>query len=358
VAGVKDGAARPLARRERVTVRAPSPEDGESLAALWKLLWDVHESWGSYPGSQDADVYRDLAVRLSEEARARGARPLSGRHVHLVAELTEEGKSRVIGQVEGWIDRHGVDTRTKWTCEVRSLVVAEDGRHVGAARALLDRLAGVAGEALQGAPCVLAAEVLEDNPAMAFYRKVGFHMPAHSVRMKTEVARDVRPVRPARLAVPQDALPLAFLEGNLAERRRLARDERFDRPRALDAAFVDAIATHLAVASRRGTNDPAELIAVDTRNIPRASATLAFAALDPPFLPGVRAVLSRLSLDATTHPTTVVPGLVALAGRLARLAGAEHLEVVDLPPPGTPTHAALVALGAYPWSKVALRDVT
>ncbi len=359
MAGVKESPrARTLASaNDLVRVRAPLPEDGESLSRLWKLLWDVHESWGSYPGSRDPDVYRELSLRLTEEARVRGPRPLSGRHVHLVAALVEEGNSRTIGQVEGWIDRHGIDPRTKWTCEVRSLVVSEDGRHVGAARALLDGLAGVARDALHGSPAVLAAEVLEDNPAMAFYRRVGFHTPAHSVRMRTDVARDVRPLCPARIAVPQDALPLAFLEGGLAERRRLARDDRFDRPRALDAAFVDAIATHLALASQRGTNDPAELIAVDGKNLPRASATLAFAALEPPFLPGVRAVLSRVSVDATTPPSAVVPGLVSLAGRLAKLAGAEHLEIVDLPPAATPLHDALVAVGAGPWSRVALRDV-
>lgn len=338
-------------------VRAPVPEDGAGLAALWKHLWDVHESWGSYPGSPDPAVYGDLAVRLAEEARARGSRALSGRHVHLVAVREGEGRGEPLGQVEGWIDRHGVDTRTKWTCEVRSLVVAENGRHLGAARALLAALADVARDAVHRAPAVLAAEVLDANPAMAFYRKLGFRMPAHSVRIRTSAARDVPSPRPARVAVPDDALCLAFLEGNLSERRRLAGDDRFDRPRALDAALVDAISLHLAMASRRGTTEPAELVAVDPKNVPRASATLAFATLDPPFLPGVRAVLSRVAVDASVDPRLVLPGLVALAGRLARLAGAEHLEIVDLPPPRTPIHDTFVAVGATVWSCVALRDV-
>ena len=55
----------------RVHVRAPRPTDGRRLAGLWKVLWDVHESWGSYPGSTDPRVYDDLAQRLSDEARAR-----------------------------------------------------------------------------------------------------------------------------------------------------------------------------------------------------------------------------------------------------------------------------------------------
>lgn len=348
-------------------MRAPTAEDGPRLAELWRLLWDVHESWGSYPGSQDDDVYRELGRRLSDEARARGAMPLSGRHVHLVASVGEafgiesldEAGSEVVGQVEGWIDRYGVDPRTKWTCEVRSLVVSEEARHLGAARALLDKLADTARDALHGAPAVLAAEVLEDNPAMAFYKKLGFVTPAYSVRLPTDRAQDV-PVRPpyvARLAVPEDALALTFLEANLAERRRISRDERFDGPRALDAALVDAVAIHLASGAHRASSDPAELVVVDRKNVARASATLAFATLDPPFLPGVRAILSRTSIDATTPPGEVFPALVRLAGRLSRLAGANHLEIVDLPAPDSPMYRATTALGSIPWSRVALREV-
>ncbi len=359
----------------RVVVRAPSPHDGPRLAELWRHLWDVHESWGSYPGSRDEKVYKDLGLRLGEEARARGPLPLSGRHVHLVATLEDgreggpyvdadrpERAADIIGQVEGWLDRHGSDPRTKWTCEVRSLVVSEETRHVGAARALLKALAMVTREALHGTPALLAAEVLEENPAMAFYLKLGFFTPAYSVRLRTARAQDVavHPSHLARLAVPEDALALTFLEANLAERRRLSRDERFDRPRALDASLVDAIAIHLATVRRtRGTNgDPAELVVVDRHNVPRASATLAFAPLEPPFLPGVRAMLSRASIDATTPANAVMPCLVRLAGRISRLAGAEHLEVVDLPAPGSTLHAAALAVGGTPWSRVALRDVS
>jgi hypothetical protein len=89
----------------------------------------------------------------------------------------------------------------------------------------------VARGATLDAPTVLAAEVLERNPAMAFYRKLGFWMPAYSVRTKTSEARDVseHPSYSARLGVPEDALAVTFLEANLAERRRLARDDRFAR---------------------------------------------------------------------------------------------------------------------------------
>ena len=345
----------------RVHVRAPRPTDGRRLAGLWKVLWDVHESWGSYPGSTDPRVYDDLAQRLSDEARARGGSPLHGRHVHLVAAVGDSpGEDSIaVGQVEGWIDRHGESPKTKWTCEVRSLVVAEDARHLGAARALLDELANVARHALHGAPAVLAAEVLDANPAMAFYRKLGFVMPVHSVRVATSSARAQAPAPGfvGRVAVPEDALPLAFLDANLAERRRLVGDSRFDGPRALDAALVDAIALHLGNATRRAPTDPAELVVVDRRNVPRASATLVFATLEPPFVPGVRAVLSRPSFDATTSPYLLFPALVQLAGRLACLAGAEHLEIVDLPGLETDTTRAALATGAVPWSRVALRNV-
>ncbi len=336
-------------------VRAPAPTDGERLAGLWKLLWDVHEGWGSYPGSRDERVYRELGVRLAEDARTRGASPSLGRHIHLIASVAGEA----VGQVEGWVDRHGLDPRTPWTCEVRSLVVSEDARHIGAARSLLRELARVASELTHGAPTLLAAEVLEQNPAMAFYAKLGFWTPAYAVRLPARLAQDLAAGAPwtARLAVSADALPICFLEANLAERRRSGRDRRFDPPRALDASLVDAIARHLEQARARRTSEPAELVVVDRRNVPRASATLAFATLEPPFLPGVRAILSRISLDHGVPPDELLPGLVQLAGRLARLAGADHLEVVDLAAPGSALHHAALRLGAAPWSRVALREV-
>jgi len=36
-------------------VRAPREGEGTSVARLWRELWDVHESWGGYPGEHDAD---------------------------------------------------------------------------------------------------------------------------------------------------------------------------------------------------------------------------------------------------------------------------------------------------------------
>ena len=153
-----------------ITVRAANPDEWRAIAGLWRELWDAHEAWGGYAGTRDERVYDQLAHRLAEDARVRGGQPILGRHIHLVA-VADAG---VIGQVEGWFERHGVDEATPFTCEVRSLIVSARARTRGAGRALLDGLAGVARQLSRGAPVVLAAEVLEPNPAHAFYATVGY----------------------------------------------------------------------------------------------------------------------------------------------------------------------------------------
>jgi hypothetical protein len=95
----------------------------------------------------------------------------------------------------------------------------------------------------------------------------------------------------------------------------------------------------------------------DARGVARASGTLTFANLEPPFLPGVRAILARVSHDTCLPAVEALGPLVRLAGQLAHLAGARHLEVVDLPAPGSALYEAARGLGAAPWSRVALRDV-
>src|SRR5690606_26139923 len=125
-------------------------------------------------------------------------------------------------------------------------------------RALLEALAEVARHMGRGAPVVLAAEVLEPNPAHAFYAKIGYAPVSWSARLSTSDTDDT-PLSPrgtgrgltigpwtARQATPDDAIEIALLDPALAARRRQQGDVRFDRPRAVDATFIGALASHLA----------------------------------------------------------------------------------------------------------------
>jgi hypothetical protein len=274
-----------------------------------------------------------------------------GRHVHLVA-ATDSG---VVGQVEGWFERHGVDEATPFTCEVRSLIVSSRARTRGAGRALLEGLADVARQLSRNAPVVMAAEVLEPNPAHAFYANVGYAPVSWTARVGTEGAPMEAANEPfvARLATSSDALPIALLDPALAARRRAQGDIRFDRPRAVDATFVGALAAHLA---RPGaTHDQSELVVVDPGGVVRASASLTVMSLDPPFLPARRGLLGRFAMDPAIDPRPMVGPLVRLGRRLAHLRGAATLELTDLDPPGSPIHGAAMAAGAVPWSRIVER---
>lgn len=333
-----------------IAVRAANPAEGGAIAGLWRELWDAHEAWGGYAGTRDVRVYEQLAHRLSEDARVRGGQPILGRHIHLVA-AADEG---VVGQVEGWFERHGVDEATPFTCEVRSLIVSSTARTRGAGRALLDGLAGVAKQLSRGAPVVLAAEVLEPNPAHAFYTNVGYTPVSWTARVITEGALEPSPHEPyvARVATPNDALPIALLDPALAARRRSQGDIRFDRPRAVDATFVGALAAHLA---RPAANDQSELVAIDRGGVVRASASLTVMSLDPPFLPARRGLLGRFAMDPAVDPRPLVATLVRLGRRLALLRGAATLELTDLDPPGQPINEGAMGIGASPWSRIVER---
>ena len=333
-----------------VNVRGANPEEGHAIAGLWRELWDAHEAWGGYAGTRDAWVYEQLAHRLSEDARVRGGQPVLGRHIHLVAQ-TEQG---IIGQVEGWFERHGVDEATPFTCEVRSLIVAGRARTRGVGRALLDGLAGVARQLSRGAPVVLAAEVLEPNPAHAFYLNVGYTPVSWTARIATDGAVDPAMLEAysARIATPNDALPIALLDPALASRRRAQGDIRFDRPRAVDATFVGALAAHL---SRPAASDQSELVAVDHGGMVRASASLTVMSLDPPFLPARRGLLGRFAVDPALDPRPLVAALMRLGRRLALMRGAATLELTDLDPPGSALHEGTRLVGGLPWSRIVER---
>jgi GNAT superfamily N-acetyltransferase len=339
-----------LTRPSRVLVRGAVPGEGAAIATLWRELWDAHEGWGGYPGSRDPRVYAQLARRLDDDARVRGGHPILGHHIHLVGDVD----GLPCGQVEGWFDRHGVDTATPFTCEVRSLVVHAPQRGLGAGRALLDALAQAARALSRGTPCVLAAEVLEANPAHAFYTRLGYAPVAWCARVDAS-GPGSRPHVGARIAVPQDALALARLETTLATRRRAAGDVRFDRPRAVDATVVSSIAAHLATEAAASLRDPATLVAVDAAGAVRAAAGFTVHTLEPPFVPMRRALLGRFSVDPAFPALPFVVPLVRLGCRLALSHGAPQVELTDLSAPDTDLYSAALAAGAQPWSRIVSR---
>jgi GNAT superfamily N-acetyltransferase len=351
--------------RARVAVRAARPGEGASVAALWRELWDAHEMWGGYAGSKDAAVYERLAARLDDDARARAGQPVIGRHLHVIA--TVDGT--IAGQVEGWMERHGIDPReTPYTCEVRSLIVTSWARKAGVGRALLDGLGEAAAGLVREGSLVLGAEVLEPNPAHAFYARLGYQPVSWSVRTPSSAAATVpashRPDRHAggpllaRSAEPRDALAMCILDAALAARRRAQGDTRYDRPRAVDAASVAAIAAHLGegVTSLPGTSS--DLVTVDAQGRVRASATFAVTPLDPPFRAGHRAVLGRFAADPAVDAAPLVAPLIAYAQRVAHQAGAATVELTDLPPPGSALHQAAMASGGMPWSRIVTKGLS
>jgi GNAT superfamily N-acetyltransferase len=337
-----------------VHVRAANVDEGRAIATLWRELWDAHEAWGGYTGTRDPKVYDQLAIRLSEDARVRGGQPVLGRHIHLVAH-TDLG---IVGQVEGWFERHGVDETTPFTCEVRSLIVSSRTRSRGVGRALLESLAQIARQMSRGAPVVMAAEVLEPNPAHAFYAKVGYAPVAWTARLPTDPPAEMENASTfgaftARIAMPDDALAVALLDPALAERRRAQGDMRFDRPRAVDATFVGALAAHLARPPH--AVDQCEIVVVDAHQTVRASASLSVMSLDPPFVPARRGMLGRFAVDPALDPRPLVAPLVRLGRRLAYARGAATLELTDLDPPTGPLHGGALATGARPWSRIVER---
>lgn len=332
-------------------VRPPLPGDGFELSGLWRELWDAHEAWGGYAGTRDESVYAEVSRRLDEDARIRGGLPMLGRHVHLVA----CAQRRVIGQVEGWIERHGLHPATPTTCEVRSLIVSETARGTGAGRALLDELSRVAVARAHGRPMLLAAEVLEANPAQSFYAKLGYTPASYSYKLtcgQASLLMEEGGVT-ARRAESRDATAIAMLEVRLAERRRALGDLRFDRPRAIEAAFIDAIAMHLG--AHKGPHDSVELVSLDPQGNVRASACVVVSSLDPPFIPTRRALAGRFGLDPTVDPRPHMRALIRAAGRVGVMQGAEMLEVTDVDGPNGPLSQATALTGATPWSRVVQR---
>jgi GNAT superfamily N-acetyltransferase len=342
----------PALRERKARVRAPICGEGIAIAALWRELWDAHQGWGGYPGSRDEAVYARLANRLDEDAHVREGRPVLGCHAHLIAEVGGDP----CGQVEGWLERRGAGPLAAVLCEVRSLVVADRMRGVGAGRALLDMLAQTAQAHAPAAPCMLAAEVLEPNPAHGFYARVGFTPVSWSAWIDPAAGAQVGagPGLLARHAGALDASAISRLEGVLADRRRAAGDFRFESARPIDAALLTAIAAHLA-ADAREKGDAGTLVVVDRTGTVRGAASVVVQTLDPPFLPVRRSLIGRFALDPGWPPATLLAPLVALGCRFAGERGAVGAELTDLPAPGSDLYDAAILLGARPWSRLVLR---
>jgi len=347
-----------------VTVRAARPGEGRAIAELWRELWDAHEVWGGYAGCRDASVYEKLSGRLDDDARTRGGQPVLGRHLHLIA--TVDGT--VAGQVEGWVERQGIDPQTPYTCEVRSLIVTSWARTDGAGRELLRELSSAAACLTRDVPLVLGAEVLELNPARAFYAKLGYRPVSWSLQAPSDdgaqVPASLRASAAdsftARQADPRDALALCILDSTLAARRRALGDPRYDPPRAVDAATVAAIAVQLTDGGQPWSGPApraAELVAVDAHGRVRGSATFAVSPLDPPFRAGQRAVLGRFAADPALYAGIVVAPIIALGRRLAAQAGAKTIELTELSPPGTALYRAGLESGGAPWSQIVTKSV-
>jgi GNAT superfamily N-acetyltransferase len=340
-----------LTRSMGARVRAAMPGEGAAVAALWRELWDAHQAWGGYPGSDDPGVYGQLALRLDDDARVRNGRPLLGSHVHLIA----EHGGVPCGQVEGWLERHGLGSLAPLTCEVRSLIVSERARGLGLGRALLDTLAHTARSVAPNVRCVLAAEVLEPNPAHTFYQRTGFAPVAWSARLEPKTAAYARTgAVTARSASAADAPAVARLETFLSARRRERGDVRFEPPRPLDATLLSVIGAHLATEAR-DQGDSATLVAVDPAGAVRGAASVIVQTLEPPFLPLRRALVGRFALDPACPTAALVAPLVAAGCRFAAERGAARVELTDLSAPGTPLHDAAITLGAAPWSRVVTR---
>lgn len=327
-----------------IQVGAPKPGDGAQVMKLWRQLWDLHESWGSYPGTRDPSVYETLAHRIDLEANLRAGSAVYDKHIHLLARSGDA----VVGQVEGWVEGHGLLRTTPITCEVRSLVVDPDYQGKGVGRQLMRELAHTARD-VAGRPIFLAAEVFDANPARDFYDRIGFGYVARTARLSLKHAHREGSKPLVRAADSCDALPLALFDQLLARRRLQSGDLRFDRERAVEASMLSAIATY--VVSTRNT--PTEFVRVGSDGRVLAAATLGTMQLDPPFRPGTRAVLARVSVDSTENLRNAVADIVRTCAVVARERGASELEITDLPPTPSPLTDAVLFTGAETWSHVA-----
>jgi GNAT superfamily N-acetyltransferase len=345
-----------LTRSTRAGARAPVVGEGVAIASLWRELWDAHEEWGGYPGTRDPVVYGHLARRLDDEARVRAGHAILGGHLHLVASLGHEP----CGQVEGWLELVGTGASELRSCEVRSLIVARNARRLGVGRVLLDAIQEAVKTHFHGAPCVMAAEVLEPNPAHDFYARVGFSPVSWSAQVDASAALALPAgtrAFSARLAIPDDALAVAHLETILAARRHADGDLRFGPPPRIDVVLLGSIASRIVEDASPASPDHATVVATDRQGVVRAAASVQVQTLEAPFLPIRRGLVGRFALDPAAPVPALVGPLLEFGVRFAASRGAARIEFLDLTAPGTVLHDAVLTTGARPWSRVVTRAV-
>jgi hypothetical protein len=238
---------------------------------------------------------------------------------------------------------------------VHSLVVEAESQSRGIGKALLTGIdrAGVA--LMDGGGALLAAEVLELNPAFRFYEKQGFFPVSYVTALPTKPTYALPKGYAARRAIAGDASILAKLDRVLAERRFQQGDPRWDLPRAVDSKEIGLLAEHLARDSQ--STNSREIVVEDPAGVVRASACLAVSPLEYPFRLGRRACLGRLSIEPGFPIEPFVEAVLAEGARLASLQGAERMEVTDLPSPESMLYRATLVVGARPWSRIMCRPV-
>lgn len=338
-----------------VRVRAPHAGEGVAVSKLWRELWEVHEGFGGYETSHEPGAFEAVAKRIDEEARLRQGEPMLGRHAHLVAELD----GRVVGQVEGWIDRKRAAARAPAICEVRSLIVAGSAQRKRVGRALMDGLFEVAARATRGEPTLAAAEVLDRNPARVFYDGMAFKSAAHALRIASRDASVVREVFSvtAREARPEDAFAVCVLDAHFYETRRQQGDGRLGPPREIDATLLSTVAESIRATTRGSMSGPVHFVITDATGKVRGKALFGVNVLLSPFARAKRAIVGFVAFDPSMDARSVATALVSSAGKLALLRGARWIEIVDLPRPETPMHDAFLAAGCSPWSATVIKPV-